>query len=76
MPPLAAGALAPENEQVWYQLPRTCAGDREGGARTRSLSRCADSRLAVLGGPHAGDPAREATVIEQVLAHPFTPTTS
>ena len=80
VPPLAAArALAPANEQVWYQLynTRLALGDREGAlADLEAFERHAAPtavflRAALESVRTLGDAAREATVVEQVLACSF-----
>ncbi len=82
VPPLAAArALAPANEQVWYQLynTRLALGDREGArADLEAFERHAAPtamflRAALESVRRLGDAAREATVVEQVLACSFGP---
>jgi len=80
VPPLAAArALAPANEQVWYQLynTRLALGDREGARadleafEQHAVPTAVFLRAALESVRTLGDPAREATVIDQVLAYPF-----
>ena len=80
VPPLAAAhSLAPANEQVWYQLYNTllALGDGEAArAHLQGFEHAAKPtalflRAALESVRTLGDPAREATVVEQVLAYPF-----